>query len=204
MPPEQDRRIRNALIELCFECGFARVTAEDLCGRAGVDLLTFELQYSDLEDCFMQVYLAELEAFRRRISRVRDTDGPWRDRVRATGYELLRFLAEDEKVAHFVVVEVRSAGEPVQRVIEAEVEAMVDLIDEGRACLDDPDSLSRVTAEQVSGSYFIQLYALVGNGPLPPEEEIIPQMMYTAVLPYLGPQAALEELSTPPPPSPSG
>lgn len=204
MPPEPDRRIRNALIELCFEWGFARVTVEDLCRRAGVDLLTFELQYSDLEDCFAQIYEAERDRIIRvlEISTVGITT--WRGRLRATAYALFRCLSEDEKLTHFMIVAGRTGGERAQLLIAEGLERMFDLVDEGRGERGGPEVISRATAESIGGGIWTQVYAAVGKGWLPPEDEIIPQMMYTAVLPYLGPQAALEELSIPPPPSPAG
>ncbi|MGA8744898.1 MAG: TetR/AcrR family transcriptional regulator [Solirubrobacterales bacterium] len=200
LAPDQRARVRDALIDLCFERGFQQVTAEALCQRAGIERATFDAAYADLTDCFMQVSLSEAEEFHRRIGLLRGSEDPWRERVRATAYELLRYFKEDEKRTHFGIVEGRSAGERVQHVIAAEIEAMVDLIDEGRQCLDDPESLTRATAEEITGGIFNQLYLQLSRGPLPPEEDHIPQMMYVAVLPYLGPEAALEELNIRPPP----
>ncbi len=193
-------RVRRALIDLCFERGFPNVTVEALCERAGIEPADFDADYADLNDCFMQVSLIEAEEFHRRIGLVRNSQAPWRDRVRFTAYELLRYFKEDERRTNFGIVEGRSAGERVQHVIAAEVEAMVELIDEGRQELDDPESLTRATAEDIAGGIFNQLYGQLARGPLPPEEDHIPQMMYVAVLPYLGSEAALEELSIPPPP----
>ncbi len=106
------------------------------------------------------------------------------------------------KATHFLVVEVRTAGEQALLLFGAEINAMVDLIDEGRAVAADPEELTRATAEQITGGFFNQLYALFSQGKLPPEEEIIPQLMYTAVLPYLGEEAAQRELTIPPPSGP--
>jgi hypothetical protein len=46
---------------------------------------------------------------------------------------------------------------------------------------------------------FSQLYLSIANGQPPEESEIGPQAMYSAVLPYLGPELAAEELEIPPP-----
>ncbi len=202
--PDQRARVHDALIELCFERGFAQVTVEVLCERAGIDRAAFDEEYADLENCFFQVYKGELERYRREATRARAGLAEWRDRVRATAHALYRFLAAGEKVRKFTVVEVRAAGERTQLLIGQEIEALFDLIDEGRQELADPESLTRATAESVGGGIFNQMYAAAGRGgPMPREEDILPQMMYAAVLPYLGPEAALEELSIPPPPVPA-
>ena len=50
----------------------------------------------------------------------------------------------------------------------------------------------------IGGGVFNQIYAVVGQGK-PLTETRIPELMYTAVLPYLEPEAALEELKMPAP-----
>ncbi|HEX6601202.1 MAG TPA: TetR/AcrR family transcriptional regulator [Solirubrobacterales bacterium] len=199
---ERRGRVHRALIELCFERGFAAVTAKELCGRAGVDREFFEREYGDLKACFLRGFEVELQRFHDRLDPIRNSDAPWRERVWRTGYELLRLFKEDEKATHFLVVEVRTAGEQALLLFGAEINAMVDLIDEGRGVTAHPEEVTRATAEQITGGFFNHLYALFSQGDLPPEEEIIPQLMYTAVLPYLGEEAAVRELSAPPPPDP--
>jgi hypothetical protein len=72
------------------------------------------------------------------------------------------------------------------------------MIDEGRKELDDPDSMSRSSAEWVAGSYMEMMLKRLGRqGPM--AKELVPQLMYMAVRPYLGEEAAKEELAMPPP-----
>ncbi len=175
------------------------MTEEALRERAGVDRAFFEREYGDLEACFLRGFEVELKRFHDRLDPIRNGERPWRERVWLTGYELLRLFKEDEKATHFLVVEVRTAGEQALLLFGAEINAMVDLIDEGREVATQPEELTRATAEAITGGFFNQLYALFSQGALPPEEEIIPQLMYTAVLPYLGEEAAVRELSAPPP-----
>lgn len=176
---------------------------EELCERAGVERESFEREYGDLEGAFLRSLETLMGRYHERTDPIRCGDGDWRDRVRLVGYELLRFFREDEKASYFLIVEVRTAGEKALRVFGAEVEILVQLMDEGRLQPGAPATLTRSTAEQIAGGFFNQLYAIFNSEDLPPEEEIIPQLMYTAVLPYLGEEAALEELSIPPPPNPS-
>jgi AcrR family transcriptional regulator len=201
---DESARVHAALIELCFERGFANLTVEDLCRRAGIDRAAFDRRYANLTDCFIQIHQAEWERYERIAAQARDGLTSWRDRIRATAYAIYRFLAEDEKAQKFNVVEARAAGERPQLLLGQEIGILVDLIDEGRQELADPDSLSRSTAEQLTGGIFNQIYTTIGRGgTLPPASEIVPQLMYAVVLPYLGEEAALEELSIPAPPAPN-
>jgi AcrR family transcriptional regulator len=194
--------IRAALVDLSFEHGFASLDVEALCAGAGVSRADFDALYSDLGDCFHQVYACELARYQREAAAARENAIDWRGRVRATAYALYRFLAADERLRHLTVVEVRAADERTQLLLGAEIEALFDLIDQGRAEPGAPAGLTRATAEQVGGGIFNQMYVAAGRGgEMPAEAEIVPQMMYGVVLPYLGPGAAAEELRIPPPPA---
>jgi len=94
-----------ALIELCFERGLDRVTVDMLCRRAGIERSAFEARYIDIEDCFFAAYSAEFSRYRAEAEAARAGIDSWRDRLRATAHALLGFLAEDERVTHFTVVD---------------------------------------------------------------------------------------------------
>ncbi|HEV7481646.1 MAG TPA: TetR/AcrR family transcriptional regulator [Solirubrobacterales bacterium] len=202
--PSPRARLHDALIGLCFERGFKLVELGELLARAEVDRAAFAAEFADMEDCFFQVFKEEVERYQREAAPGGEERGAWRERVRASAYALFRFLAADERLSRFVLVESRVAGERTQVFAGQRIEALFDLIDEGRRELADPGSLTRATAESIGGGIFNQLYAVVGGGaPLPPERVIVPQVMYMVVLPYLGPAAALRELTIPPPPHPT-
>jgi AcrR family transcriptional regulator len=204
MAPAERNRIRLALIDLCYEVGFSTLSPDLLCARAHVDRARFERTYGDLERCFYVLYRAELDRFRWQAATARLGLSAWADRVRATAYALYRFLDADQRIAHFAAVEVRGAGERAQLLFGAEVEALVDLIDEGRQEPGAPSSLTRITAESIGGGVFAQIYSAIGTGgEVAPEGDVVPEMMYGVVLPYLGPERAAAERSIPPPPPPT-
>lgn len=196
MPPAADTGrdpLHQALIDLCYERGFEEVTVAELCDRAGVERAAFAARFRGLEDCFFEVYAAEFARYRRKVETALGGLEPWRDRLRATAYALLRFLAEDERVTHFTVVEVRRSERAVL-LMGRGIEELIDLLDEGRTEPGAPAGLTRATAEAVAGGLFNRLYLAVGRGQAFHEDEVVRQAMYVAVLPYLGAQAAAEEL----------
>ncbi len=197
--PTDTWRLREALLDLCVERGYEGLELEDLLERAGVGEEEFHRLYPDMDACFAAV-LGEVyaEFFTQAQEAVAGESG-WRDRMRATGYALLRFLRADERVARLAAVEVQYAGEGAQQLFLETFNRLVDLIDEGSAEASGPDSPSRATALGVGGVLFARLQEAVAEGELEREEEI-PQLMYAAVFPYLGAEAAEEELHIPPPP----
>ncbi len=199
--PSPRARLHEALLDLCFERGFTHVDLGALLARAGVDRAAFAREFADLEACFLAVFRAEVECYRRQAAALPAPPGGWREQVRAHAYSLYRFLCGDERRSRFIVVESRAAGERTLLFADQLIEELFDLIDDGRRELTDPDLLTRTTAESIGGGIFNQLYAILGRGTaLPPEAEIVPELMYCIVLPYLGPAAALQELEIPPPP----
>ena len=109
--------------------------------------------------------------------------GDWRSRLRAATYTLYRHPEERPALP-----------------LPEETEGLIDLIDEGRAEPAAPPTLTRVTAEGLGGAIFYQLVLAAREGVPPPESELVPTLMYAAVLPYAGADRAAEELRIPPPP----
>lgn len=104
----------------------------------------------------------------------------WRERLRLAAYALYRRRGDCSAFPR-----------------EGEIEELVDLIDEGRTEQGAPSSLTRLTAEALGGAIFCQLRL---DGGRLPEGELVPMLMYSAVLPYAGAASAADELRIPPPP----
>ena len=112
--------------------------------------------------------------------------------------------ARDERVARLAAVEVQYAGKRAQELFLETFNRLVNLLDEGSSEADGPDSPGLATAIGVGGVVFARIQEAVAKGELGLGEEEIPELMYAAVFPYLGAEAAAEELRIPPPPDLSG
>ncbi len=200
---EEVGKLREALLDLCAERGYADLGLEDLLDRAGVDAAVFHRHYADLDACFNAVLAQSYEEFFEVAQKAVADQAGWRDRMRATAYALLRFLRADERVARLAAVEAQHGGEGALRLFVQTFNRLVDLIDEGSAEAGGPDSPSRATAVGVGGVVFARVQEAVAEGELGLGEEEIPQLMYAAVFPYFGAEAAEEELRIPPPPESS-
>jgi AcrR family transcriptional regulator len=196
-------QLREALLDLCSEGGYKKLKLKNVLERAGLDKATFRIHYADLDALFAAV-LADIyaEFFIRATDAVSGQSG-WRDRMRATAYALLRYLREDERVARLAAVEVQYAGADAQRLFLETFNRLVNLLNEGSSEADGPESPSLATAIGVGGVVFARIQEAVAKGELGLGEEEIPELMYAAVLPYLGVEAAEQELHIPPPPEPS-
>ena len=201
---EEVRRLREALLDLCTERGYEKLELEDLLERAGTDEAAFHRHYADLDACFTGVLREIYDEFFARAQEAVAGQSGWRDRMRATAYALLRFLRGDERVARLAAVEVQYAGKGAQQLFLETFNRLVNLLDEGSSEADGPDSPSLATAIGVGGVVFARIQEAVAKGELGLGEEEIPELMYAAVFPYLGAEAAEEELRAPPPPDFAG
>lgn len=197
----QAARLRRALIDLVAERGFEGLGVEDVCARARLPRSAFEARFADLRECALAVYLADMADYDRAIAAAVDSAAPWRTRLRETAYATARYIAARPCATNFDVVAMLAVGEIAQAHRDRYVRRLVDLIDEGRREPGAPASLTPATAEGVFGAiYQLLSRELVGEARTAGAAELVPQLMYLAVRPYLGDGAAREELSTPPPP----
>jgi AcrR family transcriptional regulator len=201
---QEARRLREALLDLCTERGYKKLKLKHLLERAEMDEATFHRHYGDLDACFASVLGEVYDEFFARAQEAVAGQSGWRDRMRATAYALLRFLRQDERVARFAAVEVSYAGEEAQRLFLETFNRLVNLLNEGSSEAEGPDSPGLATAIGIGGVVFARIQEAVAQGELGLGEEEIPELMYAAVLPYLGAEAAEEELHIPPPPGLSG
>jgi hypothetical protein len=106
----------------------------------------------------------------------------------------MRFLAEDPTRARFLVVEVNGAGSGAQSRRDQILQRLADILDGGRQELEKPESVSRCTAEIVAGAIYGTVLGKIEDGCIERGEDFLPELVYMAVMPYLGSRAAEDEL----------
>lgn len=199
LPPDlvraiQRERMLAAMLVTVNELGYRTLTVQDVLSRAGVSRPTFYEQFDDKEDCFLAAFDAAAARMRKRLDATLDeVDGAWRDRFRAGLRELLRFVAEDPDAARTLIVEARASSPAGLRRRDELLDGFASCIDaEARENLD--ESPSAIAAAGVVGGIESILYARLQKGETTDLESLLPSLMYFAVLPYEGREAAAEEL----------
>jgi AcrR family transcriptional regulator len=196
-------RIREAVLELVDEHGMEATTVEMVLTRSALERAAFDRLFSDLTDCYVQIYMANMEEFDRAVYEAADRHERWRDRLRAAAYASAWWIEDHPLQTRFDMVHMLGAGDIAQAYRDRHFQRIVDLVDEGRSELDDPSSVTREVAIGVFGAIYQSLLKQTHEqrnlGSL---ESFVPELMYIAVRPYVGHGAAMEELSTPPPARP--
>jgi AcrR family transcriptional regulator len=121
------------------------------------------------------------------------SDG-WHDRIWAAGWAAMRFLEEDPDRARFLLADVNGAGRRAQAHRDRLLQRLADLLDAGRDELPDPAAVSRCTAEIAAGAVYATLLGKLDGGALEQGQAFLGELVYLAVMPYLGSRAAEQEL----------
>lgn len=187
-------RIERALVELVAERGSTEVPLDRLFDRSGVDRASFEREFTGFGDCLDRTWGRMTEEHIALVESTAAAQTSWRDGLRAAAYAALRFHQEDPVRARFFLIEVLAAGEFAQRRREAMMSAFIDLIDSARGELTDPESVPRTEAEAIVGAIYGAAVAGMQEGGIEKLPALVPQLLYLAVLPYFGAEAAEEEL----------
>jgi len=182
------------MVDLVGSHGFGAVDVETVCERAQVSRAHFDRCFEDLEDCFLSLHDEVVAELCERVGAARDGRESWHDRVWAAGLAAMRFLQEDSTRARFLVVEVNGAGNGAQSRRDGIVQRIADLLDGGRGEVEGGRSMSRCTAEIAAGAVYGTILTRVEAGSIDRGEEFLPELIYLAVMPYLGARAAEDEL----------
>jgi AcrR family transcriptional regulator len=165
-----------------------------ICERAGVGRAAFDRSFSGREDCFLRVHGEIATEFCQTAAAAYAGPRGWHDRIWAGAWAAMRFLQADPVRARFFVVAVNGAGSRAQARRDRVLQGLADMIDAGRGELEEPDSVSRSTAEMVAGAIYGTILTKISDGAIERGEEFLSELVYMAMMPYLGARAAEDEL----------
>jgi AcrR family transcriptional regulator len=192
-------RIVRSLVELVGANGYRQTRLTEVLGLADVSESDFHTHFADKQQCFVAVWDELTLAHAVRASEAFAAAMPWRQRMRAAAWITLDFLQADLNRTRFLVLEVLNAGELAQAHRDLAIATQVEWVDSGRHELSDPDSLSSATAEHIVGAINEMLIRKTRSGEILQGAQVLRDLMFIAVRPYLGEEAAREELAIPPP-----
>jgi AcrR family transcriptional regulator len=192
----QRERLVVAMLMAASELGYREANVQDVIDRAGVSRPTFYEHFANKEDCFLAAFDTSAARLRERLGSAAERGGEnWRDRLRCSLAALIEFTLAEPQTARALIVEARAASADA-------VMRRVALLEHFATCLDaevrellPSASYSAVTAAGVVGGVEALLYSRLCKNELDDLEQLLPSLMYFAVLPYEGHEAATEELA---------
>ena len=186
-------RILEGMLEAVGERGYEHTTVQDAIEAAGLYRQAFYDSFSSKEDCYLQALDVGVRWVEVTMREAADGEGPsWRGRARGSLRGLLEFLDGRPQIGRALLVEVHAAG---PQAVEKRTEAMMraaKLIDLARE--EGTGAAPAISAEAVVAGILAVLHTRLAGEYESGFELLLPELMYLAVLPYFGADAAAAEL----------
>jgi AcrR family transcriptional regulator len=200
-PATRERLLETVLVELGGR-GRQQIDPGQALAAAGVSRADFEAEYGGLEACLNEAY----EQLTRRLDgAVRagcglgaaasgEAAGDWPGRVRRGLEALLAELAAEPGLARALVRGFPSLGPREQARYQAFVESFGPMLAEGRGCAETAEELPReVEALAVGGAEAI-VFEEIEAGRADQLPAMTPSILFSILVPFLGPERAAEEM----------
>jgi AcrR family transcriptional regulator len=188
-----------AVMAVLRERGFELASEPELASRAGMEEAEFARQFAGKEDAALRVFEAYIDDFKGRVGAAFAGEEAWPGSLRAAAYEVTRWMGDHPDVTWFGMVGALEAQELARVRREETFRWCADLIDLGRAAAPDPGAVPRSAPLMAVGAVAETLRRQQEGSLVADPVEAVPEMMYGAVRPYLGEEAARRELEIAPP-----
>lgn len=195
MATTESRRqlILDAMIRVVGRKGYKLTSVADVIEEAGTTRTTFYKHFDDKQECFLAAYDQLVERVLGEVIANCNGSESWLERVR-TGLEtIVELFAVDPELARTAIVEVAAAGADARQRHWNAINRFTEFLEDGKELAGGrelPDNIALMAAGAVSGLIFDEL--LTGRAERLPE--LLPDLLFALLVPYIGPSAAAEEM----------
>jgi AcrR family transcriptional regulator len=188
--------IFDALIETVARRGYDRTTIERVVSIAEIPAPVFDEHFENKQDCFLQALDELVDRLERQLLESLDQTASWPERIERGLRTLLAALAEQPDGARVAMVECLSAGDASLAWLHSTLGRLVPILEEGRAYGAEEGStageqLPPQTSAAVVGGIVSIVHRRVLEGHTAELPALLPDLLYFALLPYLGQERAI-------------
>ena len=196
MVRSQRERLLEAMVRVAAAKGYEATTVTDVVEVAGVSRETFYETFEDKEACFLEAYDAVIDVLVAHVASAFESAAgePWPERIAAGLGALAGLLATEADIARMAMVEVTAAGEDARERYRAALARFTPFLEEGRTYSGQGDELPPDTARFAIGAATSMIFDEIRAGRGPELERILPDLVFAVLMPYLGPEAAEDEM----------
>jgi AcrR family transcriptional regulator len=186
----QRERILDAVAQLSAEKGFTNLTLEDIAERASISLQAFYEHFANKEDAFLVAYEVGHGKALALVERAHDAAPDWPHAVRAGTTTLLELLASEPAFAHLALVDALIAtAQTADRANKGFVQYS-ELLAPGFEEAPHDSKPPAVTIEAIAGGIFELCLTYTVQGYVGELTELAPWVVYFALAPFVGTEAA--------------
>jgi AcrR family transcriptional regulator len=190
-------RLREAMVRVAAAKGYEAATVNDVIEVAGVSRETFHEMFAGKEDCFLEAYDAVIDVLVAHVTSAFESAAgePWPERIAAGLGALVELLAAESDIARMAMVEVTTAGDEARGRYRAALARFTPFLEEGRDYSRQSGELPPDTARFAIGGATSMIFDEIRAGRGPELPRILPDTVFAVLMPYIGPEAAEDEMN---------
>lgn len=176
--------------------GYEATTVTDVVEVAGVSREDFEAMFGDKSTCFLEAYDAVFDVLVAHVTAAFESavGEPWPERIAAGLRALVGLLSIEADIARLSMVEVTAAGDDARARYRAALARFTPFLEEGREFSSQGEELPADTARFAIGGATSMIFDEIRAGRGPELKRILPDLVFAVLMPYLGPEAAEDEM----------
>lgn len=192
----QRERLLAAIAQEVAAHGYRQTTITDVVKTASVSTRDFYELFEGKEECFLAAFEAVRDHLEELVSEAAASEGDWPHQTIAALRAVLEFFAAEPDLARLCLIESVSATPRIAIRFREAVLACVPALAQGRAELDDPDSLLPKTEDAILGGIVSLATRSILAGETASLPDLLPDLVDFSLAPYLGAERAAELATT--------
>lgn len=197
----QRQRILAAVADVSSLAGYAAMSVEDIISVAGVSRRTFYDTFTSKEDAFLAALDGVVGDLLAQIRAVYEAIDSFPAGVRDCLATFLRFVTDEPQRAEVLLIESLAAGPAAIERRTATVKTFAEMLRNSANRLTNGRTPPELTAETVVGGIYEVVYSRLIAGEVERLLDLLPDLAYSLMQPYLGDEAARREAVKPPSPA---
>jgi AcrR family transcriptional regulator len=189
---EYHARIVEATARVIRAKGYTASTIADIVASAGTSRGVFYGQFQNKQEAFLAAQTVALQQGLTTASAAFFTGRGWPEQVWNGLDALFGYLAGVPDLAHLMLIEPYSAGRAAMDRIVDTMRTLSLFLEEGYHRGSRAERLPRTCSDAIAGAIHELLYDAAEHDRVPELRELLPQAVYVALGPFLGPVAARE------------
>ncbi len=189
-------RVLEAMVRMASAKGYEATTIADVIDYAAVSRESFDEMFAGKEACFLEAYDAVFDVLVAHVTAAFEAaaDEPWPEQIAAGLGALVDLLAMEADIARLAMVEVTAAGDDARERYRSMLTRFTPFLEEGRSYSGQGEELPADTARFAIGGATSMIFDEVRAGRGPELKRILPDLVFAVLMPYLGPEAAEDEM----------
>jgi AcrR family transcriptional regulator len=191
----KEERILWSMVRVLGEKGTdSPVTVSEVTRRAGVSRPAFYELFENIDECVYAAYERVIDALASHVRRAYEGEGSWPLRLRRGLSALLEAFSAEPEVARMAAVDIPAVEPEARRRYHDALERFVPLFREGRSYARQEGALPPDLERMAVASIEAVVSDEVAAGRTKQLPQLLPDLLFTVLTPYVGPEAASAEV----------